>query len=101
MSAIAHRHHTIFQSSHALFVIILFQNTTPRRSPRIPCSCLKYPKKSLSGKQSINGSHYSSPTRGQHQFTGSKSGEQRSKWKMGHLNFLEIFLGNAYFESDA
>ncbi|GIY24730.1 down syndrome cell adhesion molecule [Caerostris darwini] len=44
-------------------------------------------QKSLSGKQSINGSHYSSPTRGQHQFTGSKSGEQRSKWKMGHLEF--------------
>ncbi|GFS54160.1 down syndrome cell adhesion molecule [Trichonephila clavipes] len=34
-------------------------------------------QKSLSGKQSINGSHYSSPTRGQHQFASSKSGEQR------------------------
>ncbi|XP_042901755.1 cell adhesion molecule Dscam1 isoform X1 [Parasteatoda tepidariorum] len=34
-------------------------------------------QKSLSGKQSVNGSHYSSPTRGQHHFSSSKSGEQR------------------------
>lgn len=41
-------------------------------------------QKSLSGKQSVNGSHYSSPTRGQHQFSSSKSGGEQRRAEKQH-----------------
>ncbi|KFM72389.1 Down syndrome cell adhesion molecule-like protein Dscam2, partial [Stegodyphus mimosarum] len=41
-------------------------------------------QKSLSGKQSVNGSHYSSPTRGQHQFASSKSGGEQRRTDKQH-----------------
>ncbi|XP_054712901.1 cell adhesion molecule Dscam2-like [Uloborus diversus] len=41
-------------------------------------------QKSLSGKQSVNGSHYSSPTRGQHHFSGGKSGSDQRRSEKQH-----------------